>query len=101
VRVEMIARTVQSALVIPQASVLTSPSGSTSVIVVDSQNKPEKKSVSLGIRDAGNVQVTEGLESGERVVTSGAFELSKLDEDVLAKTKVEIQVPKEEEEDEK
>jgi HlyD family secretion protein len=101
VRVEMIARTVQSALVIPQASVLTSPSGSTSVIVVDPQNKPEKKSVSLGIRDAGNVQVTEGLESGERVVTSGAFELSKLDEDVLAKTKVEIQVPKEEEEDEK
>jgi len=101
VRVEMIARTVPSALIIPQAAVLTSPSGSTSVIVVGSENKPEKKSVSLGIRDAGNVQVTEGLQSGERVVTVGAFELSKLDEDVLAKTKVEIQAPKEEEEDEK
>jgi HlyD family secretion protein len=99
VRVEMIARTVQSALVIPQAAVLTSPSGSTSVIVVGSENKPEKKSVSLGIRDAGNVEVTEGLESGERVVTTGAFELSKLEEDVLAKTKVEIQVPKEEEDE--
>jgi hypothetical protein len=35
------------------------------------------------------------------VVTTGAFELSKLEEDVLAKTKVEIQAPKEEEEDEK
>jgi HlyD family secretion protein len=101
VRVEMIARTLQSALVIPQAAVLTSPSGSTSVIVVGPENKPEKKGVTLGIRNAGNVEVTDGLQSGERVVTTGAFELSKLEEDVLAKTKVEIQAPKEEEEDEK
>jgi len=99
VRVEMVARTVQSVLVIPQGAVLTSPSGGTSVIVVGSDNKPEKKSVTLGIRDAGNVEVTEGLESGERVVTTGAYELSKLEEDVLAKTKVEIQVPKEEEDE--
>jgi multidrug efflux pump subunit AcrA (membrane-fusion protein) len=97
----MIARTVQSALVIPLAAVLTSSSGSTSVFVVGPENKPEKKGVTLGIRDAGNVEVTDGLESGERVVTTGAFELSKLEEDVLAKTKVEIQAPKEEEEDEK
>jgi len=101
VRVEMIAQTIPSALVIPVAAVLTSPSGNTSVMVIDKENKPHKKSVTLGIRDAGNVQVTEGLESGERVVTVGAFELSKLEEDVLAKTKVEIQAPKEEEEDEK
>jgi HlyD family secretion protein len=99
VRVEMVARTVQSALVIPQGAVLTSPSGSTSVILVGSDNKPEKKNVTLGIRDAGNVEVTEGLESGERVVTTGAYELSKLEEDVLAKTKLEIQVPKEEEDE--
>jgi RND family efflux transporter MFP subunit len=99
--VEIIAQTEPNALVIPQAAVLTSPSGNTSVIVVDSENKPEKKSVTLGIRDGANVQVTDGLASGERVVTVGAFELSKLDEDVLAKTKVQIQPPKEEEEDEK
>jgi multidrug efflux pump subunit AcrA (membrane-fusion protein) len=71
-------------------------------MVVDSDNKPHKKGVTLGIRDSGNVQVKEGLESGERVVTTGAFELSKLEEEVLAKTKVQIQPPKEEEdEDEK
>ena len=100
--VEMIAKTVPNALVIPLAAVLTSPSGSTSVIVVDSESRPHKKSVTLGIRDAGSVQVTEGVQSGERVVTAGAYELSKLEEDVLAKTKVEIQPPKEEEdEDEK
>lgn len=99
-RVEMIAKTEPNALVIPQAAVLTSASGKTSVMVIDSENKPHKKGVTLGIRDAGNVQVTEGLNSGERVVTVGAFELAKLEEDVLGKTKVQIQPPKEEEEDE-
>ena len=102
VRAEMIAETVPSALVIPQNAVLTSSSGNTSVMVVDSENKPRRKPVTLGIRDGGNVQVSEGLASGERVVTIGAFELAKLDEEVFAKTKVQIQPPKEEEdEDEK
>jgi multidrug efflux pump subunit AcrA (membrane-fusion protein) len=100
-RVEVIAETVQNTLTIPREAVITSPSGSTSVIVVDSENKPQKKSVTLGIRDASNVQVTEGLQSGERVVTLGAFELAKLEAETLAKTKVEIQPPKEEDEDEK
>ena len=101
-RVEMIAQTVPNALTIPESAVLTSPSGSASVIIVDSENKPHKKGVTLGVHDAGNVQVTEGLQSGERVVTVGAFELGKLDEEVLGKTKVEIQQPKEDEdEDEK
>jgi multidrug efflux pump subunit AcrA (membrane-fusion protein) len=101
VHVEMIAQTVPNALVIPQAAVLTSPSGNTSVLVVDSGNKPQKRSITLGIRDGANVQVIEGLQNGERVVTTGAFELAKLEEDVLAKTKVQIQPPKEEDEDEK
>ena len=71
-------------------------------MVVDSENKPRRKPVTLGIRDGGNVQVSEGLASGERVVTIGAFELAKLDEEIFAKTKVQIQPPKEEEdEDEK
>ena len=100
VRAEMIAETVPSALVIPQAAVLTSPSGNTSVMIIDSENKPHKKPVTLGIRESGNVQIIEGLASGERVVTIGAFELAKLEEDVLAKTKVQIQPPKEEDEDE-
>ena len=95
----MIAKTEPNALIIPQAAVLTSASGNTSVVVVDTENKPQKKSVTLGIRDAGNVQVTEGLQSGERVVTVGAFELAKLDPDVLQKTKVQIQPPKEEGDD--
>ena len=100
VRVELIAKTVPDALVIPQSALLTSGSGATSVIVIDANNKPHKKSVDTGIRDAGSVQITDGLESGQRVVTTGAFELAKLEPDVLAKTKVQIAPPKEEEEEE-
>jgi multidrug efflux pump subunit AcrA (membrane-fusion protein) len=100
-RVEMIAQTLPAAFVIPWAAVLTSASGNTSVMVVDSENKPHRKSVTLGIRDGANVQVKEGLDNGERVVTTGAFELAKLDEEVFAKTKVSIAPPKEEADDEK
>ena len=98
-RVDMVAQSVPSALVIPTAAVLTSGSGNTSVMVVDQDNKPHKKPVMLGIRDNGNVQVLGGLQSGERVVTVGAFELAKLDEDVFAKTKVSIAPPKDDDDD--
>ena len=100
VRVELIAKTVQNTLVIPQPALITSGSGATSVIVIDPQNKPHKTTVMTGIRDSGMVQITDGLESGQRVVTTGAFELAKLEPDVRAKTKVQIAPPKEEEEEE-
>jgi len=101
VRAEMIAQTVPTALVIPQAALLTSGSGSTSVIVVDADNKPHKTSITVGIRDNGKVQVTDGVKSGERVVTTGAFELAKLEPEILEKTKVQIAPAKEEEDDDK
>jgi len=97
-RAEAIVKSNPKALVIPLAAVLTANSGNTSVIVVDAENKPHKKPVTLGIREGANVEVTDGLQNGERVVTAGAFELGKLDEDVFDKAKVHIQLPKEEEE---
>jgi multidrug efflux pump subunit AcrA (membrane-fusion protein) len=95
-RVEAIAKDIPSTFVIPYASVYVGVTGSTSVIVVDADNKPHKKVVTLGIRDGANVQIVEGLDSGERVVTGGAFELFKLDPDVFDKVKVKIAPPKEE-----
>ena len=98
-RAEAIVKSNPKALVIPAAAVLTANSGNTSVIVVDAENKPHRKPVTLGIRDGNNVEVADGLQNGERVVTAGAFELGKLDEDVFDKAKVHIQLPKEEEEE--
>jgi multidrug efflux pump subunit AcrA (membrane-fusion protein) len=96
----MIAKTVPNALVIPQSAVLTSAGGSTFAIVIDNENKPHLRKVAIGIRDRGSVQVTDGLQSGQRVATTGAFELFKLEPEVLEKTKVQIAPAKEEEEPE-
>jgi RND family efflux transporter MFP subunit len=99
-RVEIIAKALPSALVIPQAALLTTPSGATFVMVIDKDNKPHRRKVAVGIRDAGKVQVTDGLESGQRVATTGAYELFKLEDDVLEKVKVQIAPAKEDEEPE-
>ena len=81
---------------------MTSPDGVNSVIVLDSDNAPSKKKVKVGIRDSESktVQVTDGLQGGERVVTVGAFELANEDDPVLAKTKIQVQAPKMPDEDE-
>jgi len=102
VRVSMVAQTVLQAVVIPQAALLTLPDGVNTVIVLDSDNAPSKKKVKVGIRDseARTVQVTDGLQGGERVVTVGAFELANEDDPILAKTKIQVQAPKMPEEDE-
>jgi HlyD family secretion protein len=102
VRVSMVAETINDTVVIPQAALLTSPDGVTSVIVLDSDNKPSKKKVKIGIRDDASktAQVTDGLAGGERVVTIGAFELANEDDPVLAKTTIQVQAPKMPDEDE-
>jgi multidrug efflux pump subunit AcrA (membrane-fusion protein) len=92
-RVTIAAQTVPHAVVIPSAALLTSPDGAASVIVLDSANNPHRQSVTIGIRNGTAVQVTQGLRPGERVVTTGAFELASEDPDVLQKTKIEVQAP--------
>jgi HlyD family secretion protein len=93
VHLSIVAETVENAIVVPATAVLTGSDGSTSVMVVDSGAKPHQKTVKVGINDGDNVQVTDGLQPGEKVVTIGAFELAKEDPDVLAKTTVRAQAP--------
>src|SRR6201997_1219631 len=93
VQVQMVAQAVQHAIVIPAEALLTGSDGTTSVIILDTDNKPHKKKVKVGIRDGGDVQVTDGLQGGERVVTVGAFALSQEDDPVLAKTNIQVQAP--------
>jgi len=91
-RVTMIAQTVPKAIVAPAAALLTATDGVTSMIVLDTDNKPHKKKVTVGIRDGGDIQITEGLQGGERVVTVGAFELDKMDD--MTKATIQVQSPK-------
>jgi HlyD family secretion protein len=99
-RVHIVAKTVPDALVIPQQAVMTSPTGATFAILIDKNNKPHLRKVAVGIRDAGRAQITDGLTSGDRVATTGAYELFKLDTEVLDKTTVQIAPAREEEEPE-
>jgi HlyD family secretion protein len=98
-RVTMIGQTVPKAIVAPLAALLTATDGVTSMIMLDTDNKPHKKKVKVGIRDAGDIQITDGLQGGERVVTVGAFELDKMDD--MTKAVIQVQSPKmpDEEED--
>lgn len=93
VQVQIVAQAVPHAIVIPAEALLTTSEGDTSVIVLDTDNKPHKKKVKVGIRDAGAVQITEGLQGGERVVTVGAFALSQEDDPILAKTNIQVAAP--------
>ena len=98
VRVSIVSETVKEAIVIPAAALLTAPDGATSVILAQG-DKPVQKQVKTGIRDGDDVQITEGLSGGEKVVTVGAFEISREDPDVLARTKLTFQAPKKDEDE--
>ena len=93
VQEEIVARSIPNALVIPAAALLTDSEGSASVMLADASGKPVRRRVSVGVRDRNEVQVTDGVQPGERVVTVGAFELDKEDPEVLAKTKLQVRTP--------
>jgi HlyD family secretion protein len=92
-RVGIVDQTVPNAVVIPASALLVAPYGATSVIVLDSDDKPRKQPVKVGIRNPDHLQITEGLKGGERVVTEGAFALYKEDPNLFAKTKIQIEAP--------
>jgi HlyD family secretion protein len=93
-RVTFVAETVKNALVIPAAALITASDGTTSVILAGADGKPEQKKVKVGIRQDDKVQITDGIQENDRVVTQGAYELASEDPDVLAKTKLQIAEPK-------
>jgi HlyD family secretion protein len=80
VRISMLARSVENAVVIPAAAVLTAPDGTSYVMVVvpenrGSDNRAHQKTVKAGIRQADQIQILDGLAEGDRVVASGAYGL--------------------------
>ena len=75
VQVSMIARRVSDAVAIPAAAVLTAQDGTTSVMVVGSDHRAHRTTVKTGVRDGERIQIIDGLEAGQRVITSGAYAL--------------------------
>lgn len=75
VQLSMLAQTIPDALVVPAASVLTAQDGTTSVMVVGSDNRAHQKMVKVGVHQGDEIQIVEGVQAGDRVVISGAYGL--------------------------
>jgi RND family efflux transporter MFP subunit len=85
VQVSMLAKTIPDALVVPTASLLTGADG-TSVMIVGTDGRAHQKAVKVGIRQDDDIQITDGLADGDKVVTTGAYGLPD-------NTKIQIEAP--------
>lgn len=84
VQLSLTAQTVKDALVVPASSVITTPDGTTAVMLVGADGRAHQKAVKLGIRNGDDVQIVEGVTASDKVVAAGAYGLPD-------KTKIKIE----------
>ncbi len=75
VKITMLSRTIPDALVVPASAVLTASDGTTSVMTAGTDNRAHQKLVKTGIKQGDDVQILEGVQAGERVISTGAYGL--------------------------
>ena len=75
VRISIAGRSVPQAIKIPLSAILTGQDGSKSVMVVGPDSLAHMKAVQLGISDGKDVQVEQGLNRSQMVITTGAYGL--------------------------
>ncbi len=89
VQLSLTAKTVKDALVVPAVAVITAPDGGSSVMLVGNDGRAHQKIVKLGIRqDDDDAQILEGVNAGDKVVTTGAYGLPD-------NTKIKVEAPAE------
>jgi RND family efflux transporter MFP subunit len=75
VQLSLTAQTVKDALVVPASSVITTPDGTTAVMLAGSDGRAHQKAVKLGIRNGDDVQILDGVIASDKVVATGAYGL--------------------------
>ncbi len=90
VQLTVVARTISDALVIPASSLLTASDGGTTVMLAGPDGRAHQKAVQVGIRQGNQVQVVEGLQSGDRVVGVGAMVCRTIPRSLQQRTPVRI-----------
>ena len=75
VSLEMGARTIKNAIVVPVAAVFKTPEGVSTVMTVGSDGRAHQIEVETGIRQGDRVQISKGLEGSEKVITVGGYGL--------------------------
>jgi HlyD family secretion protein len=93
VRVTIALKTIEDALVVPTAAIVTDTAGKKQVMVIGADSTAHHRAVELGISQDDKTQITKGLQAGEKVVSSGAYAMDD-------GTKVKIGAPDEKEGDE-
>lgn len=75
VQLAMIAQTLKDAVAVPAESVLVAQDGAATVMLIGPDNRAHQVPVKTGVRDNGKIQIVEGVEEGQRVITSGSYAL--------------------------
>jgi HlyD family secretion protein len=88
VQLSLTAKTVEDALVVPAAAVITAADGTSAVMVAGSDGRAHQKPVKLGIRQEDDVQILEGVSDTDKVVATGAYGLPD-------NTKIKVEAPAE------
>jgi HlyD family secretion protein len=76
VRVAITGRSFAHAIKVPLNAVITGEDGTKSVMTISNDGTAHKVSVNLGINDGEDVQVIQGLNGSDMVITNGAYGLS-------------------------
>jgi HlyD family secretion protein len=75
VQIALTARTVKDALVVPASAVITAADGTSAVMIAGSDGKAHQKAVKVGIRQDDDVQILEGVNESDKVISTGAYGL--------------------------
>jgi multidrug efflux pump subunit AcrA (membrane-fusion protein) len=92
VHVSINAETIQNTVIAPASALLNSDEGGQIVMVIGKDNVAHEHKVNVGVRQGMNVQILNGVQEGDQVVTVGGLGLED-------KAKVKIQAPPAEDED--
>lgn len=82
VSVSITARTIPSAIVVPDSAVLTDSAGKSRVMIVDSHSVTHSQSVTTGVQQGKLIQILSGIQSGQKIIVAGGYGLpdnSKVD----------------------
>jgi HlyD family secretion protein len=84
VQLRITARSDKNAIVVPGSAVFKNADGADYVVLAGADGHAHFKTVSIGIRDAELVQITDGIKEGDPVITSAGYALPD-------KTKVKVE----------
>jgi HlyD family secretion protein len=74
-QVSIVADTVANAIVIPPAGILPTDEGSVKVLIFGADSLAHERPIEVGIRQTDKVQITRGVEEGEKVIIVGGLGL--------------------------